>query len=120
MDGIENPRQQCPGAAVRGGSVNVDRQILNHTPKAFVRHNRFAGIITNGSQGKAVPQKACPSRIFMQPWVDSNDGVRERLEIRQFGRVWLSVPDDRPAHPGLKNDAFATDDNSPGTRTAVV
>ena len=43
----------------------------------------------------------------MQPWGDSNDGVRERLETRQFGRVWLSVPDDRLADPGLKNDAFA-------------
>ncbi len=43
----------------------------------------------------------------MQPWVDSNDGVRERPGTQQFGRVWLSVPDDRPAHPGLKIDAFA-------------
>ena len=56
----------------------------------------------------------------MQLWADSNDGVRERLETRQFARVWLSEPDDRPAHPDLKNDAFATDDSNPGTRTAVV
>ncbi len=56
----------------------------------------------------------------MQPWADSNDGVRERLETRQFGPVQLIVPDDGPAHPGLKNDAFATDDNNPGMRTTVV
>ena len=56
----------------------------------------------------------------MQPWVDSNDGVPERPATRQFGPVRLTGPDDYPAHLGLKNDAFATDDNNPGTRTAVV
>lgn len=48
----------------------------------------------------------------MQPWVDSNDGARERLETRQFDSVWLTVLDDRPAHLDPKNGAFATDDNN--------
>ena len=56
----------------------------------------------------------------MPPWGDNNDGVPERLEIRQFGPVRLTVPDDRRAHLGLKTGAFATDDNNPDTRTAVV
>ena len=56
----------------------------------------------------------------MQPEVDNNDGVPERPATRQFGPVRLSVPDDSPAHLGLKNGAFATDDNNPDTRTAVV
>ena len=55
----------------------------------------------------------------MQPWGDSNDGLPERLETRQFGPIRLTVPDDRPAHFGLKTGAFATDDNNPCTSTAV-
>ena len=66
------------------------------------------------------PDNSCRSRIFMRPWVDSNDAALERLETRQFDSVWLTVPDDRPAHLDPKNGAFATDDNNPGTRTAVV
>ncbi len=50
----------------------------------------------------------CPSRILMQPLGDNNDGVPERLGIRQPGPVQLTVPDDRPAHLGLKNGAFAS------------
>ncbi len=56
----------------------------------------------------------------MPPRGDNNDGVPEQLEIRQFGSVRLTVPDDRRAHLGLKTDAFAMNDNNPDTRTAVV
>ncbi len=56
----------------------------------------------------------------MQPLEDDNDGVPGRLEIRQFGRVRLTVPIDRPAHLGPKTGAFATDDNNPDTRTEVA
>ena len=52
-------------------------------------------------------KKTCPSRILMRPLGDSNDGVPERLESRQFGPVRLTVPDDRSAHLGLKSGACA-------------
>ncbi|MEE8513572.1 MAG: radical SAM protein [Gammaproteobacteria bacterium] len=43
------------------------------------------GMFFGKHQDSIVPPYAgsdCPSRIHMRPWVDSNDGVRERLETR--------------------------------------
>ena len=45
----------------------------------------------------------------MRPVEDISGGVPERLEIRQLGLVRLAEPDDRPAHPGPKTGAFATE-----------
>ena len=56
----------------------------------------------------------------MQPLEDNNDGLPERLEIRQPGPIRLTVPDDRPAHPGPKTGAFAMDNNNPDTTIEVA
>ena len=62
----------------------------------------------------------CPSRIFMRPVENNNDGVLERLEIRRPGPVRLAVLVDRQARPGPKTGAFAMDDNNPGRTTEAA
>ena len=56
----------------------------------------------------------------MQALEDHNDGVPERLKIRQSGPVRLTIADDHPVHLGPKTGAFAMDDNNPDTRTKVA
>ena len=66
------------------------------------------------------PHEGCPSRIFMQPLEDSNDGDHLRSAIQRSAPACLISPGDRPARRSPKTGACATDGNNPDTRTEVA
>ena len=77
-------------------------------------------IIAKVAERKITIVNACGSRILMQPWPGSSDGVPEPQETRRHARASQGAQADDPGNRLPMTDAFATDDSSPDRTIAAA